>query len=197
MWSSDPDDLSHRSEILRAMRLQSMEFSELNVEYGYEYDSAAVVADSSPRTPPVDDIRVYEPSTRPGAPLPHAWIDDEDGNRRALRELVAPGRFLLIAGEDGAAWCEAARALAELADVPIDAVRIGHVDGDLFDPRCTWLRHRGIQTDGAVLVRPDRFVAWRTPTMSDDPRLELAQVFESILARDVVASVPLQAVAAC
>ena len=28
---------------------------------------------------PVDDIRVYEPSTRPGAPLPHAWIDDDDG----------------------------------------------------------------------------------------------------------------------
>jgi 2,4-dichlorophenol 6-monooxygenase len=25
---------------------------------------------------------------------------------------VAPGRFLLIAGEDGQAWCEAARQLA-------------------------------------------------------------------------------------
>jgi 2,4-dichlorophenol 6-monooxygenase len=40
-------------------------------------------------------------------------------------------------------------------------VRIGHLDGDLFDPRCTWLRHREITSNGAILVRPDRFVGWR------------------------------------
>ncbi len=79
------------------MRAQSMEFSELNVEFGYMYDSGAVVSDGTPTPVPVDDIRVYEPSTRPGSPLPHAWIDLEDGNRLALRDLVAPGRFLLIA----------------------------------------------------------------------------------------------------
>jgi 2,4-dichlorophenol 6-monooxygenase len=196
VWSDDPADRPQRSAILRAMRAQSMEFSELNVEYGHEYDSAAVVPDGSPRRPPIDDIRVYEPSTRPGAPLPHAWIDDEDGNRRALRELVAPGRFLLIAGEDGAAWCDAAAALAEHADIPVDAIRIGHLDGDLYDPRCTWLRHRGIAADGAVLVRPDRFVAWRTPTMREDPCRELVEAFEAIVARDVLASRPAGALAA-
>jgi len=41
---------------------------------------------------------------------------------------VAPGRFLLIAGEDGHAWCEAARALATEAGLPLDAVRIGHLN---------------------------------------------------------------------
>jgi 2,4-dichlorophenol 6-monooxygenase len=86
--------------------------------------------------------------------------------------------------------------LAEHGEIPIDAIRIGHVDGDRFDPRCTWLRHRGVETDGAVLVRPDRFVAWRTPTMCDDPLLELTQVFETILGRDVAASVPPHAMAA-
>ena len=117
--------------------------------------------DGTPRPAPIDDIRVYEPSTRPGAPLPHAWIDDEHGNRRPIKDLVAPGRFLLIAGEDGDAWCEAARQLAAEADLPLDAVRIGHLDGDLYDPRCAWLRHRQIASDGAILVRPDRFIAWR------------------------------------
>jgi hypothetical protein len=43
-----------------------MEFSELNVEYGYCYESAAVVPDGSAAPAPADDIRVYEPSTRPG-----------------------------------------------------------------------------------------------------------------------------------
>ena len=44
-----------------------------------------------PAPEPVDEIRVYEPSTRPGAPLPHAWIDDEDGERRPIKDLVEPG----------------------------------------------------------------------------------------------------------
>ncbi len=50
---------------------------------------------------PVHDVRVCEPSTGPGSPLGHAWIDDEEPNRDAQRKLVAPGRFLLIAGEEG------------------------------------------------------------------------------------------------
>jgi hypothetical protein len=54
------------------MRAQSMEFSELNVEFGYSYQSAAVVPDGRAATPAADEIRVYQPSTRPGAPLPHA-----------------------------------------------------------------------------------------------------------------------------
>ena len=170
LWSGRPEDAGHRSAVLRAMRAQSMEFSELNVEYGYCYQSAAVVPDGRAAPAPADGIRVYQPSTRPGSPLPHAWIDDEDGDRRPLKDLVAPGRFLLIAGEDGQAWCEAARQLAAEVDIPLDTLRIGHLDGDLYDPRCGWLRHRQIASDGAVLVRPDRFIAWRSLAGASEPR---------------------------
>jgi 2,4-dichlorophenol 6-monooxygenase len=130
---------------------------------------------------------VYEPSTRPGAPLPHAWIEDEDGERRPIKDLVAPGRFLLIAGEDGGSWCEAANELSCMVGLPLDALRIGHLDGDLYDPRCAWVRHRQIQSDGAILVRPDRFIAWRAPTAADDPLAELAGAFSTILAGPVAA----------
>ena len=183
VWSGRPEDAEHRSNVLRMMRTQSMEFSELNVEYGFSYESAAILPDGSAPPEPIDDVRLYEPSTRPGAPLPHAWIDDEQGARRPIKDLVAPGRFLLIAGEDGHAWCEAARQLAADADLPLDALRIGHLDGDLYDPRCAWLRHRQIASDGAILVRPDRFIAWRQATASDDPRGALATAFSQILAR--------------
>ncbi len=183
LWSGRPEDAEVRSSVRRMMRAQSMEFSELNVEYGFTYASAAVVPDGKPEADLVDDIRVYEPSTRPGAPLPHAWIDDENGDRRAIKELVAPGRFLLIAGEDGEAWCTAATELAAAAELPLDAVRIGHLDGDLYDPRCGWLRQRQIASDGAILVRPDRFIAWRCATAADDPLQALASAFSQILAR--------------
>jgi 2,4-dichlorophenol 6-monooxygenase len=181
MWSGRPEDAGHRSGVLRAMRAQSMEFSELNVEYGYCYQSSAVVPDGSTAPAPAD-IRVYQPSTRPGAPLPHAWIDDEDG-RRPVKDLVAPGRFLLIAGEDGHAWCEAASQLAAEADIPLDALRIGHLDSDYHDPRCAWQRHRQIASDGAVLVRPDRFIAWRHPAAASDPRAVLTAALSQILGR--------------
>jgi 2,4-dichlorophenol 6-monooxygenase len=187
MWSGDPKDAELRASVRRAMRAQSMEFSELNVEYGYSYESAAVVSDGTEPPRPIDDVRVNEPSTRPGAPLPHAWVDDEDGNRRPIRELVEPGRFVLIAGEEGEAWCEAARVLAAEANLPLDALRIGHLDGDLYDARCGWLRHREIERDGAILVRPDRFTGWRHATASEDPQGALAAALGQILARSVEA----------
>ncbi len=183
MWSGRAEDAERRGRVLRAIRAQSMEFDELNVEFGYAYASAAVVADGTPAPIALDDIRVYDLSTRPGAPLPHAWIDDEDGRRRPIKDLVAPGRFLLIAGEDGEPWCEAARELAADAGLALDAVRIGHLDGDLYDPRCTWLRRREIEPGGAILVRPDRFVAWRSVGPSAQPAEELAHALGRILAK--------------
>jgi len=190
IWSDRPEDAEHRSAVLRAIRSQSMEFNEHNVEYGYAYESGAVVPDGTPEPANPDEIRVYQPSTRPGAPLPHAWIDDEDGARRPIKDLVVPGRFLLIAGEDGDAWIAAAREVADGAGLPLDAVRIGHVDGDLFDPRCTWLRHREISAAGAILVRPDRFVAWRSLGAADDPGAVLTAALSRILARPVGVGVP-------
>jgi 2,4-dichlorophenol 6-monooxygenase len=186
LWSGRPEDAEHRSRVLRRIRMQSMEFNELNVELGYSYESAAIVPDGSPPPDPVDEVRVYEPATRPGAPLPHAWIEDEDGHRRAIKDLVAPGRFLLIAGEDGEAWCDAARQLAD-EGLPLDAVRIGHIDGDLYDPRCMWIDRREINPDGAILVRPDRFVAWRNMGASEAALEELADALGQILARRTAA----------
>jgi 2,4-dichlorophenol 6-monooxygenase len=187
LWSDAPEDVDVRATVRRMMRAQSMEFSELNVEYGYAYESAAVVPDGTPAPEPIDDIRVYEPSTRPGAPLPHAWLDDEDGNRRPIKDLVVPGRFLLIAGEQGEAWCEAAHEIAADAGIPLDAVRIGHVEGDLYDPRLAWVRQRQVGPDGAVLVRPDRHIGWRSIGAAEDPRAALADALERILARRIEA----------
>ncbi|MBW0000404.1 MAG: FAD-dependent monooxygenase [Verrucomicrobia bacterium] len=185
IWSGKPEDAEHRREALRAIRRMSGETDELNVEYGYRYCSAAVIPDGSPEPEPIDDIRLYEPSTRPGSPLPHAWLDDESGNRLALKDVVRPGRFLLIAGEDGQDWCAAAAALAVADDLPIDAVRIGHIDGDLFDPRLAWAQFRGISTKGAVLVRPDRVIGWRSAGSAANPAATLAEVLRTILGRTV------------
>ncbi len=66
-----------------------------------------------------------------------------------------------------------------------DAVRVGHIDGDLYDLRCMWLQHREIGPDGAVLVRPDRFVGWRSMGAQSLPVQELTDALTQILARPV------------
>ena len=79
--------------------------------------------------------------------------------------------------------------LAAEAELPLDALRIGHLDGDLYDPRCVWVRQRQIAPDGAILLRPDRFVAWRHATASEDPRAALAAALSQILLHPAEASV--------
>jgi len=183
VFSGNPEDAAYRSAGLRAIRRLTMESWELNVEYGYRYSSAAVVPDGTPEPPNIDDIRNYQPSTLPGSPLPHAWIDDEAGVRRPIKDLVGMNHFLLIAGEDGQAWCDAAKSAAEATGVAVDAVRIGHIDGDLFDPRLAWTRARGISTQGAVLVRPDRFIGWRSLGPAANPAADLTSALQRILGR--------------
>jgi 2,4-dichlorophenol 6-monooxygenase len=183
IWSDKPEDAEHRRGALRAIRRLSMEANELNVEYGYRYRSAAIIPDGSPEPQSIDDIRLYEPSTYPSSPLPHAWVDDESGHRRAMKDLVRPGRFLLIAGEEGQDWCSAAATLARENDLPIDALRIGHIDGDLFDPRLAWTQFRGISAKGAVLVRPDRVVCWRHAGPSENPVAALGDSVGTVLGR--------------
>ncbi len=185
LWNGKPEDEEYRHQVRRAIESQSMEFRKLNVEYGYTYDSTAVVPDGTPSELPPDPVRIYRPSTRPGGPLPHAWLRTIDGERRSTLDLVRPGRFLVIAGEEGEPWIEAASTLNDVGGLPVDAVRIGHADGDYLDPRCRWLDVRGFGPHGAILVRPDRFVAWRRSGHSDYPRGELSRAFELVLCREV------------
>jgi len=185
LWSGKPEDEAFRQRVHRTIASQSMEFRKLNVEYGYTYDSAAVVPDGTPADPSLDPVRLYRPSTRPGSPLPHAWLEAIDGARCSTLDLVRPGRFLVIAGEEGGPWIEVASALGTAIGLPLDAVRIGHLDGDYLDPQCRWLTMRGIGPEGAILVRPDRFVAWRHTGQAADPRGELGRAFEQVLCREV------------
>jgi len=63
----------------------------------------------------------------------------------------------LLAGPAGAAWSnhlDAARKLIDLDFHPVGA-------GQLTDPDNAFLAAYGISAQGASLIRPDGFVAWR------------------------------------
>jgi 2,4-dichlorophenol 6-monooxygenase len=181
LWDSSlPNSAAKKHALNKAIVSQTMEFHHHNVEFGYRYQSTAVVNDGSPAYVPLDPIRLYEPSTQPGAPLPHAFVELE-GERLALGSLVDRGHFLVIAGEEGRAWVDAANSLAEAKGLPIKAFTLGLLDSDYIDVRLSWLKNRAIGTKGVVVVRPDRYVAYRDLGESSDPYAALEQAFSTIL----------------
>jgi len=182
LWSDAPGDAPHRRAVRDLMASQSQEFHEHDVEYGYRHRSAAVVDDGSPE-PPEHDFRIFVPSTRPGSPLPHAWMEDDDLACRSTLDLVAVDRFVLIAGEHGEVWREAAQKVAAELGVDLDAWCIGHAGGDLRDPRLRFERVRVFGSDGAILVRPDRCIAFRSMGAVEDPASELRRALCQVLAR--------------
>ncbi|HWF70916.1 MAG TPA: FAD-dependent monooxygenase [Mycobacterium sp.] len=183
IWQDVPGATQKRHLINTAIATQTMEFRHHRVDFGYHYPEGALVDDDqTPHAEPLESIRLYQPSTRPGHPLPHAFVEHA-GRRTSTAELVGAGRFLLIAGEDGHAWLEAAVKLAEDNAIALEAVRIGVLSGDYIDIRCAWLKQREIGAQGALLVRPDRYIAWRSLGRVENPYAELRNVFSQILHR--------------
>ena len=184
IWDeSHPAHAERRDRVNNALALQSGEFHHHGLEFGYTYQSAAVVDDGSPDQPPIDAVRLYEPSTKPGHPLPHALVSRR-GKTFPLQNLTHGGKFLLVAGEDGNVWVEAARKIAETTGIALDAVTVGADDADLADTRLAWLRKRQITRGGAVLVRPDRYIGFRSSGAVDDPLAVLTAALQQILAVD-------------
>ncbi|MDA3628808.1 FAD-dependent monooxygenase [Saccharopolyspora sp. WRP15-2] len=184
LWEDLPGSAEKRHALNRAIGSQTMEFRHHNVEFGYRYDSAAIVPDGSPEYVPLDPVRLYEPSTKPGHPLPHAFVERQ-GERIALGTLVHGGKFLLLAGEEGQAWVEAANKLSAENDLPLVAGTVGVLGGDFVDVRCAWLKNRGVSPTGAVLVRPDRYVAFRSAEGVEDPHAALRAALAQVLAAEL------------
>lgn len=139
---------------------------------GYQYRSAAVVTDAAVPPDPDAVSLVDELRAQPGTRVPHAWVG-RDGKQVSTLDLL--GRdFTVLTGDDGQ-WSSAAAAVSAALGVPIMVQRID-ADG-------AWAAATGLAPSGALVVRPDDFVGWRTDELPDDPEAQLHQVLSAILAR--------------
>jgi uncharacterized protein len=87
---------------------------------------------------------------------------------------------VLLAGPDGAAWCDAAPA-AVVPGVRLTAYRVGRAE--LAVPDDSFTEAYDVSRTGAVLVRPDGFVAWRARAASSRPAESLAAALRTALMR--------------
>ncbi len=151
--------------------------ADLNVELGYAYHSAAVVAEA-PGDSPLH-LNPRESRALPGTRAPHYWLQ-RDGQQVSTLDLI-DRNFVLLAAADGAAWCEDARQVSKQLRVEIDAHRLGQ-DG-LQDPSGEFPGAYGLDSSGSVLIRPDGFVAWRARHAAVPSANRLREVMTAVLCR--------------
>ncbi len=91
--------------------------------------------------------------------------------------------MVLLTGPEGGVWQAGARRAADRLAVPLDAYRIGDgAEDDLApEPGADFAALHGVGPGGAVLVRPDGFVAWRSPGPTPDPEQEIATALRTVL----------------
>lgn len=146
---------------------------------GYRYRSLAVIAeDASSSEQEIALLDRQKLSGQPGTRVPHLWLE-RGGQRLSTLDLL-DGRFVFVAGAAGTLWCEAAKTVAQAHGVALAAYRLGP-DADLLDVENAGPTRLGISSEGAMLIRPDGFVAWRNTTLPVDPVHQFEQVLSHIL----------------
>ncbi|MBV6696715.1 FAD-dependent oxidoreductase [Kitasatospora aureofaciens] len=148
-----------------------------SVILGYRYRSTAVIPDPDGDEP--DDglpaVETGKLSAQPGTRAPHLTT----GPGASTLDLYGRN-FALVAGRDGASWSAAVVRACDELGLDLDF----HLAGfDLDVPPAQWAERHGVQDDGAVLVRPDGFVAWRSRKGADPEGNRLISALSWVLAR--------------
>ncbi len=174
---------AQREALRQAIAFKKYEFDCHGVEMNQRYASGAVVTDGQPEPAADRDLELhYQPTTWPGARLPHVWVYDAQGKRISTLDLCGHGQFTLLTGIGGGPWVEAAKAEAARRGMPLRTHVIGPRQ-PIADHTGDWARASEIADSGCLLVRPDHHVAWRSPRLTADPAADLARVLTTILGK--------------
>ena len=149
------------------------------MEIGYRYRSPAILTEGGDDGA-LPSIRATRPGARAAGPRTSSLARDGERDvdpgpvRAALRPARrAPGRGVAPRGREAAAatGCRSTSTSAGGAGAGADAE----------DPAGASRRPTAWQRDGAALVRPDGFVAWRSVAAVDEPAEALERVLRSTL----------------
>ncbi|MFJ3879081.1 FAD-dependent oxidoreductase [Streptomyces sp. NPDC090077] len=152
----------------------------LTTAMGYCYPTGAVLGGDPARPVIPEEMRLKGDV---GTRAPHLWLA-QAGRRISSLDLYETS-FVLLSSPD-TPWKEAAGQVARELGAHLDAYTVGHgPDADLVQPEGAphWAQLHELPADGAVLVRPDGFVAWRSEGPAADPRTVLTDAMTRLLRR--------------
>jgi 2,4-dichlorophenol 6-monooxygenase len=176
LLADTPNGRMRRKRLQDVYETQTIELGAQDVEMGFVYPEGAFVSDG---TQPHDRDplgNIYIPTTRPGHRLPHAWLNTSNG-KVSTHDFVGAGTdFVLLTGSHD--WANAAKKVAKQFNITIKPVIITSSEAGKAD---AWSVVSQIETDGAVLVRPDNIVAMRCKAMPTDAESALSNALKHIL----------------
>lgn len=151
----------------------------LTTAMGYCYGQGAVLG-GDPSRPVIPEAMRLKGDV--GTRAPHMWLT-RAGERISTIDLYERS-FVLLSGQ-GTPWRKAAAEVARKTGARLDAYAIGSgPDADLVQPDgADWAELHELAADGAVLVRPDGFVAWRAEGAVADPEAVLLDAMKRLLRR--------------
>jgi 2,4-dichlorophenol 6-monooxygenase len=180
LYEPGPAGDERRNTLLKAIELSNYQFNAHGIELGYRYRGDAIVDDGGPDPAPARDPQLYyQPTTYPGARVPHARLQRGAVPISTL-DLVDDLGFALLTGVGGEGWERPAAEFSARTGVPVRVHVIGGREG-VTDPYGEWAALREVESTGCVLVRPDRHVAWRSMRYRPDSAGQLPVVLDQVL----------------
>jgi putative polyketide hydroxylase len=152
--------------------------SQMGLYLGFTYASGSVLSDGT-SFPVVDDPRNdYVQSATPGARAPHIWLDPR--YELSTLDLFGGGFCLLTA--NASLWKSGADRVKLATGLPVKLCDIAAI---ARTPQicAEWQQLYGVEEGGAVLVRPDGMVAWRSSAAPENPDAALNAALSQILDR--------------
>ena len=166
----------------QALREQVKHLDSEGQDLGYWYSKGALVGDDS--SPPVHDSQIYVPNARPGSRAPHLWLSSSGSEGATICSTLDlfEREFVLLTDLTGEGWRRAAPRAAGELKVPLAVYSIG-AGGDFDCGETRFANLYGLDAGGAVLVRPDGHVAWRSRRTSADAEVIMRSVLRTVLRR--------------
>ncbi|QPG72052.1 MULTISPECIES: FAD-dependent monooxygenase [Mycobacteriaceae] len=160
-----------RETIRQRIPGQIEEVASTGLEFGYAYSGDLIRTESTPQPKLGEGVIDYRPTTWPGARLPHMWLAGE-GDPEATHDLLDLRDYTLFT-PDPLSWHAAVPSTLPVVIVALDPAP--GIDRrqvlDLFE----------VGEHGAVLVRPDGHVVWRTTSAALSAATELERTVSRIV----------------
>ena len=178
---NSPKAEKQRQALREAIAFKKYEFDAHGVEMNHRYKSNSVLTggDKEPEFKKDKEL-FYQPTTYPGARIPHAWGYDKTGVKHSLLDLCGKGNFSIFTGIGGEEWLKAAKNIETQLGIKIQCNIIGP-DQDFEDHAGEWSSIREISDSGLILVRPDQHICWRSKDMISNSSEKLMDVMKKIL----------------
>jgi len=163
---------------------------DLEVMLGYRYYSEVIKSDDSAGS--VGTVDLYEsplsPTGKSGTRASHLILKQRtNGSKLSTLDLFGKN-FVLLTGKDGTIWYEVIAKVSNYLEIKIDTYMIGEDDKDdceLVDINHHFYKRFAVSPDGAVLIRPDGFIAWRSKSLEnhkqDSATKKLSNIISSLL----------------